>query len=87
MSWQEVCRRQGKALDGFLTFCSRPCCAHVSSVLVSGCRLLLAFSAVPQACANAILSAGMASTMVFADVDQKKVKGEVMDFVHGGAVR
>jgi len=25
--------------------------------------------------------------MVFADVDQKKVKGEVMDFVHGGAVR
>jgi len=29
----------------------------------------------------------MASTMVFADVDQKKVKGEVMDFVHGGAVR
>jgi len=49
--------------------------------------LLLAFSAVPQACANAILSAGMASTMVFADVDQKKVKGEVMDFVHGGAVR
>eukprot|EP00168_Porphyra_purpurea_P003598 TRINITY_DN1419_c0_g1_i10.p1 TRINITY_DN1419_c0_g1~~TRINITY_DN1419_c0_g1_i10.p1 ORF type:complete len:366 (-),score=117.86 TRINITY_DN1419_c0_g1_i10:300-1283(-) len=50
-----------------------------AKVTIVGC------GSVGMACANAILSAGMASTMVFADVDQKKVKGEVMDFVHGGA--
>lgn len=52
-----------------------------AKVTIVGC------GSVGMACASSILATGLASTLVFADVDSKKMRGEVLDFTHGGAVR
>lgn len=52
-----------------------------AKVTIVGC------GSVGMACASSILATGLASTLVFADVNSKKMQGEVLDFTHGGAVR
>lgn len=50
-----------------------------AKVTIVGC------GSVGMACASSILATGLASTLVFADVNSKKMQGEVLDFTHGGA--